>query len=69
MHPALRPLSVGGVLKIYGGAGPYHFDGGLLVGDAGCFVDPLTGEGITPAMESGGSLMGLRRPRSGRSAA
>jgi hypothetical protein len=24
----------------------------LLIGDAGCFVDPMTGEGITPAMES-----------------
>jgi flavin-dependent dehydrogenase len=43
---------IGGVLKMYGGAGPNHFDGGLLVGDAGCFIDPLTGEGITPAMES-----------------
>jgi hypothetical protein len=24
----------------------------VLVGDAGCFVDPMTGEGITPALES-----------------
>jgi geranylgeranyl reductase family protein len=56
-HPLCATLKldskpIGGVLKMYGGAGPNHFDGGLLVGDAGCFVDPLTGEGITPAMES-----------------
>jgi len=47
---ASRPL--GGVVKTYGGAGPNHFDNGLLVGDAGSFVDPLTGEGITQGMES-----------------
>ena len=29
-----------------------HFDGGLLIGDAGSFVDPMTGEGITQGMES-----------------
>lgn len=52
---ASRPL--GGVVKTYGGAGPNHFDGGLLVGDAGSFVDPLTGEGITQGMES--SLIAL----------
>lgn len=56
-HPRCATLKldskpIGGVLKMYGGAGPNHFDGGLLVGDAGCFVDPLTGEGITPGMES-----------------
>jgi flavin-dependent dehydrogenase len=45
-----RPI--GGVVKTYGGAGRNHFDGGVLVGDAGCFVDPMTGEGITPGMES-----------------
>lgn len=45
-----RPL--GGIVKTYGGVGPNHFDGGLLVGDAGSFVDPMTGEGITPGMES-----------------
>lgn len=45
-----RPL--GGIVKTYGGAGPNHFDGGILIGDAGCFVDPMTGEGISPAMES-----------------
>jgi menaquinone-9 beta-reductase len=43
---------IGGIVKTYGAAGPNHFDGGVLVGDAGCFVDPMTGEGITPAMES-----------------
>lgn len=43
---------VGGIVKTYGGAGPNYFDGGILIGDAGCFVDPMTGEGIAPAMES-----------------
>ena len=43
---------IGGIVKTYGGAGANHFAGGLLVGDAGCFVDPMTGEGITPGMES-----------------
>jgi len=45
-----RPL--GGIVRTYGGSGPNCFDGGLLVGDAGCFVDPITGEGIAPAAES-----------------
>jgi flavin-dependent dehydrogenase len=40
------------VVKTYGGIVRNHFDGGLLIGDAGSFVDPLTGEGITPGMES-----------------
>ena len=43
---------VGGVVKTYGGAGPNHFDGGLLIGDAGGFADPMTGEGVTQGMES-----------------
>jgi geranylgeranyl reductase family protein len=43
---------IGGVVKMYGGAGRNHFDGGVLIGDAGCFVDPVTGEGIAPGMES-----------------
>jgi geranylgeranyl reductase family protein len=43
---------IGGIVRTYGAAGPNHFDGGVLVGDAGGFVDPMTGEGITPAMES-----------------
>jgi geranylgeranyl reductase family protein len=47
---ASRPL--GGVVKTYGGIGPNHFAGGVLIGDAGSFVDPLTGEGITQGMES-----------------
>lgn len=56
-HPRFRQLRlcqapIGGVVKTYGGAGPNHFAGGLLVGDAGSFVDPMTGEGISPAMES-----------------
>jgi len=49
---------VGGIVKTYGGAGPNYFHRGLLIGDAGCFVDPMTGEGITPAMES--SLIAAR---------
>jgi len=57
LHPgcgAIRLASkpIGGIVKTYGGRGPNHFDGGILVGDAGCFVDPMTGEGITPAAES-----------------
>jgi geranylgeranyl reductase family protein len=44
---------IGGIVKTYGGAGPNYFARGLLIGDAGSFVDPMTGEGITPAMESG----------------
>ena len=43
---------IGGIVKTYGGAGANYFDRGLLIGDAGSFVDPMTGEGITPAMES-----------------
>lgn len=44
---------IGGIVKTYGGAGPNYFSRGVLIGDAGSFVDPMTGEGITPAMESG----------------
>jgi geranylgeranyl reductase family protein len=56
-HPKCRKLKlcsppIGGIVKTYGGAGANYFDGGLLIGDAGSFVDPMTGEGITPAMES-----------------
>jgi len=47
---ASRPI--GGVVKMYGGIDRNHFDGGLLIGDAGSFVDPMTGEGITQGMES-----------------
>ena len=45
-----RPI--GGLVKTYGGIDRNHFDGGLLIGDAGSFVDPMTGEGITQGMES-----------------
>ena len=56
-HPRCASLElcappIGGIVRTYGGAGPNHFDGGVLIGDAGSFVDPMTGEGITPAMES-----------------
>nr|WP_310522256.1 NAD(P)/FAD-dependent oxidoreductase [Polymorphobacter sp.] len=43
---------LGGAVHMYGGIDRNHFDGGLLVGDAGSFVDPMTGEGITQGMES-----------------
>jgi menaquinone-9 beta-reductase len=57
-HPGCRDLqtvgkTLGGIVRTYGAAGCNHFERGLLVGDAGCFVDPMTGEGITPALESG----------------
>jgi geranylgeranyl reductase family protein len=45
-----KPL--GGVVKSYAAIDRNHFDGGVLIGDAGSFVDPMTGEGITQGMES-----------------
>jgi geranylgeranyl reductase family protein len=56
-HPRCGELElaskpIGGTVRTYGGAGRNHFDGGLLVGDAGAFADPMTGEGITQGMES-----------------
>jgi geranylgeranyl reductase family protein len=51
-----KPL--GGAVHAYGGIIRNHFDGGILVGDAGGFVDPLTGEGITQGMES--AIIGSR---------
>jgi menaquinone-9 beta-reductase len=56
-HPRFGSLElagppIGGIVKTYGGAGPNHFDRAVLIGDAGSFVDPMTGEGITPGMES-----------------
>ena len=50
MRVASKPL--GGVVRTYGGIDRNHFDGGLLVGDAGSFADPMTAEGITQGMES-----------------
>jgi flavin-dependent dehydrogenase len=57
LHPRCVNLEmcsapIGGIVRTYGGAGANHFDGGVLIGDAGSFVDPMTGEGITPAAES-----------------
>ncbi len=57
-HPGCAEIRIpgkplGGIVRTYGGAGRNYFAGGVLVGDAGCFVDPMTGEGITPAAESG----------------
>lgn len=54
----LTSKPIGGVVKMYGGAGPNYFEGGILVGDAGSFADPMTGEGITQGMES--ALIGSR---------
>lgn len=56
-HPGCANISltskpIGGVVKMYGGVGANHFDGGVLIGDAGSFADPMTGEGITQGMES-----------------
>jgi geranylgeranyl reductase family protein len=56
-HPRCGELElcskpIGGVVRTYGAAGRNCFDGGVLVGDAGSFVDPMTGEGITQGMES-----------------
>jgi hypothetical protein len=48
----LASKPIGGVVRTYGGASRNHFDGGVLVGDAGGFADPMTGEGITQGMES-----------------
>ena len=59
-----RPL--GGVVKTYGGIDANHFDGGLLIGDAGSFVDPMTGEGITQGMESALIGAAVLRDRPGR---
>jgi geranylgeranyl reductase family protein len=42
----------GWALKNYGGARANFFERGLLIGDAGCFADPLTGEGIPVALET-----------------
>lgn len=53
---ASKPL--GGAVHMYGGILRNHFAGGLLVGDAGGFVDPMTGEGITQGMES--AIIGAR---------
>jgi geranylgeranyl reductase family protein len=56
-HPRCTNLElcstpIGGIVRTYGGAGSNYFDRGVLIGDAGSFVDPMTGEGITPAAES-----------------
>ena len=42
----------GWALRNYGGANANFFERGLLIGDAGCFADPLTGEGIPVALET-----------------
>jgi geranylgeranyl reductase family protein len=39
-------------IRSYGGARKNYFERGLLIGEAGCFVDPINGEGIPLAMES-----------------
>jgi geranylgeranyl reductase family protein len=44
--------SAGWPIKTYGGARRNYFDRGLLIGEAGCFVDPISGEGIPLALET-----------------
>jgi geranylgeranyl reductase family protein len=39
-------------IKTYGGAKRNFFEHGLLIGEAGCFVDPISGEGIPLAFET-----------------
>jgi len=39
-------------IKSYGGARRNFFERGLLIGEAACFVDPISGEGIPLALES-----------------
>jgi geranylgeranyl reductase family protein len=56
-HPSCANLElvsrpIGGIVRTFGAAAANRFDGGVLIGDAGRFVDPMTGEGITPGMES-----------------
>lgn len=56
-YPACEEIKLerrpnGGIVKAYGAIDRNSFDGGLLVGDAGCFADPMTAEGISPGMES-----------------
>jgi hypothetical protein len=43
---------VGWRIKGYGGARKNYFERGLLIGDAGCFVDPISGQGIPQALET-----------------
>ena len=39
-------------IKSYGGARQNYFDGGILIGEAASFVDPINGEGIPLALDS-----------------
>ena len=54
----LASKPIGGAVHMYGGITRNHFAGGILVGDAGGFVDPMTAEGITQGMES--AIIGAR---------
>jgi len=44
--------SAGWPIKTFGGARRNYFERGLLIGEAGCFVDPISGEGIPLALET-----------------
>lgn len=57
-HARMASKPLGGAVHMYGGITRNHFAGGLLVGDAGGFVDPMTAEGITQGMES--AIIGAR---------
>jgi geranylgeranyl reductase family protein len=44
--------ATGWPIKTYGGARENYFERGLLIGEAACLVDPISGEGIPLALES-----------------
>ncbi len=51
VEPRLGPQR-GWPIRSYGGAHRNYFERGLLIGEAGCFVDPINGEGIPLALET-----------------
>jgi flavin-dependent dehydrogenase len=53
--------SAGWPIRTYGGAERNYFAHGLLIGDAGCFVDPISGEGIPLALRSASIAAGTIR--------
>lgn len=57
-HARIASKPLGGSVHIYSGIRRNSFAGGILVGDAGGFADPVTAEGITQGMES--SIIGSR---------
>jgi menaquinone-9 beta-reductase len=53
--------AAGWPIRTYGGAKRNYFAHGLLIGDAGCFVDPISGEGIPLALRSASIAAGTIR--------